>query len=135
FDWANGSGSGRYVTEMPLGFGSEAVPRGTADLLDRVLLMVMDHKLMGRWSLDKLVQNGPSDTYRIQGQIYARGAVKAGEKVKEVAIIGWPRQESSLDKLYVHVEPFDRKLAEAALKRVDRIAGQVQEIRRPDGLG
>lgn len=135
FEWANGSGSGRYVTEMPLTFGSSVVPRGTSDLLDRVLFMIMDHKLMGRWSLDKLIQNGPSETYRIQGQIYALGAALAGEKVKEVAIIGWPRQESSLDKLYVHVEPFDKKLAEAALKRVERIAEQVQEIRRPDGLG
>lgn len=122
FEWANGSGSGRYVTEMPLTFGSAVVPRGTSDLLDRVLFMIMDHKLMGRWSLDKLIQNGPSETYRIQGQIYALGAVLAGEKVREVAIIGWPRQESSLDKLYVHVEPFDRKVAEAALQRVERIA-------------
>ena len=127
FEWANGSGSGRYVTEMPLTFGSGVVPRGTSDLLDRVLFMIMDHKLMGRWSLDKLIQNGPSETYRVQGQIYALGAVLAGEKVKEVAIIGWPRQESSLDKLYVHVEPFDRKLAEAALKRVENIAASVQQ--------
>ena len=126
FEWANGSGSGRYVTEMPLTFGSAVVPRGTSDLLDRVLFMIMDHKLMGRWSLDKLIQNGPSETYRIQGQIYALGAVLAGEKVREVAIIGWPRQESSLDKLYVHVEPFDRKLAEEALRRVERIAATIE---------
>lgn len=131
FEWANGSGSGRYVTEMPLTFGSAVVPRGTSDLLDRVLFMIMDHKLMGRWSLDKLIQNGPSETYRIQGQIYALGAVLAGEKVREVAIIGWPRQESSLDKLYVHVEPFDRKVAEAALRRVESIAESVQVRSQP----
>lgn len=137
FEWANGggAGSGRYVTEMRVKFPSTLVPYGTLDLLDRVLYMIDDHKLMGRYSLDKLIQQGPSETYRIQLQIYGLGAVLAGEKVREVALIAWPRQESSLDKLYVHVEPFDRKVAEAALARVERIAASVQEIRRPDGLG
>lgn len=137
FEWANGggAGSGRYVTEMRVQFPSTLVPYGTLDLLDRVLYMIDDHKLMGRYSLNKLIQEGPSETYRIQLQIYGLGATLAGEKVKEVALIAWPRQESSLDKLYVHVEPFDRKVAEAALARVERIAASVQEIRRPDGLG
>ena len=131
FEWANGSGSGRYEVEMPLTFPSEIVPRGTGDLLDRVLFMFLDHKLLGRWSLNKLVQEGPSETYRVQIQIYALGAVLRGEKVREVAIIGWPRQESSLDNLYVHVEPFDRKFAEAALKRVERVAESVRVKNQP----
>lgn len=126
FEWANGSNAGRYETEMPLRFGSDVVPRGTADLLDRVLFILFDHKLMGRWSLDNLIKNGPSETYRIQGQIYGLGASLAGEKVREIAIIGWPRQESSLDKLYVHVEKYDRKIAEAAIKRVAKIAEAVK---------
>lgn len=131
FEWANGAQSGRYVVEMPVSFGSELVPRGTLDLLDRVLYMVDDHKLMGRYSLDKLIQQGPSETYRTQIQVYGLGATLAGEKVKEVAIIAWPRQESSLDKLYVHVEPFDRKLAERAIARVERIAREVQRRQGP----
>ena len=125
FDWANGADSGRYVTEMRVEYGNPFVPRGTLDLLDRVLYMVDDHKLMGRYSLDQLVQKGPSETYRVQLHIYGLGAERAGEKVKEVALIAWPRQESSLDKLYVHVEPYDRKLAQAALDRVARIAQEV----------
>lgn len=125
FDWANGQGSGRFVTEMPLTFGSDLVPRGTADLLDRMLFMLDDHKLMGRWSLDKLIKEGPSDTYRIQAHTYGLGAEQAGEKIKYVAIIAWPRQESSLDKLYVHVEKYDRKIALDAIKRVEAIAAEV----------
>ena len=125
FDWANGAGSGRYVTEMRVEFGHPLVPYGTLDLLDRVLFMVDDHKLMGRYSLDKLIQQGPSETYRKQIQIYGLGAERAGEKVKKVAIIAWPRQESSLDKLYVHVEPYDREVALEALRRVERIAEEV----------
>lgn len=131
FDWANGSGSGRYVTEMRVNLPSEYVPRGTLDVIDRVLYLVGDHKLMGRYSLDKLIQEGPSETYLVQGQIYGLGAVLAGERVREIAIIGWPRQESTLDKLYVHVMPFDRKVAEAALARVDRIAQDVKGLNQP----
>ena len=128
FDWANGggSGSGRYHTEISVELPSELVPRGTLDLYDGVLYMVDDHKLMGRWSLDKLIQEGPSETYRVQLHTYGLGAERAGFKVKEVALIGWPRQESSLDKLYVHVEKYDRKIAEAALARVERIGSEAR---------
>ena len=126
FQWANGAQSGRYEVEMRLSFGNPLVPKGTGDLLDRVMMMFLDHKLMGRWSLDKLIQQGPSETYRTQVHVYGYGAELAGEKVKEVAIIGWPRQESSLDKLYVHVEKYDRQIALDALKRVQDIATEVR---------
>lgn len=133
FEWANGggSGSGRYHTEIPVELPSELVPRGTLDLYDGVLYMVDDHKLMGRWSLDKLIQGGPSETYRVQLHTYGLGAERAGFKVKEVALIGWPRQESSLDKLYVHVEKYDRKIAEEAIARVERIANRIAGTRGP----
>ncbi|QMP84429.1 putative exonuclease [Streptomyces phage Dagobah] len=127
FEWANGggAGSGRYHTEVRVDLPSELVPGGTLDLYDGVLYMVDDHKLMGRWSLDKLIQEGPSETYRVQLHTYGLGAERAGFKVKEVALIGWPRQESSLDKLYVHVEKYDRKIAEKAIARVERIGREV----------
>lgn len=132
FEWANGQGSGRFLTEMSVSFGSQYVPRGTLDLLDRVLYMVDDHKLMGRWSLEQLRKEGPSETYRKQLQIYGLGAELAGEVVKEVALIAWPRQESTLNKLFVHVEPYDRRVAQEALDRVERIA---QEIESKTGPG
>ena len=131
FEWANGSGSGRYHIEMSVSFGSTVVPRGTLDLYDGVLYMVDDHKLKGRWSLNKLVQEGPTETESIQLQTYGLGAEQAGFKVREVAIIGWPRQESSLDNLFVHVEAYDRKKAQAAIKRVEQIAADVG-LRLPD---
>ena len=126
FEWANGANSGRFVTEMPLTFGSSVVPRGTGDLLDRVMLMFLDNKLMGKYSLKKLIEQGPSDEYRVQIHTYAYGAEKQGERVKEVAIIGWPREESSLQNLYVHVEPYDRQIALDAIARVERLHREVQ---------
>lgn len=126
FEWANGANSGRFAVEMPLTFGSAVVPRGTGDLLDRVLFMFLDHKLMGKYSLKKLIEQGPSEEYRVQLHTYAYGAEKAGEKVKEIALVGWPREESSLQNLYVHVEPYDRQIALDAIARVERLHREVQ---------
>lgn len=122
FTWAD-AGTGRFATELPLSFPSAYVPRGTGDLLDRVLLLFLDHKAMGEYSLKRLREKGPSDTYRIQVHLYAYGAILAGERVKDVAIVGWPRAGANLDQLFVWTEPYDRKVAEAALKRVDKLAG------------
>lgn len=136
FQWASAN-TGRFVTEMRLQFPSEFVPKGTADLLDRVFMVLIDHKIMGEYSLKKLREQGPPDHYRIQAHTYALGAVLAGEKVKDVAIVGWPRAGSSLDQMFVWTEPFDRKLAEEAIRRVENIARQANRYRdepRPNGL-
>lgn len=124
FTWAD-AGTGRFATEIPLTFPSAYVPRGTGDLLDRVLLLFLDHKAMGEYSLKRLKEKGPSDTYRVQVHTYAYGAILAGEKVKDVAIVGWPRAGASLDQLFVWTEPYDRRVAEGALKRVDKLASSL----------
>jgi hypothetical protein len=54
--------------------------------------------------------------------VYAYGARLKGESVDHVAIIGWPRESSNLEDLYVWTEPYDASVALDALKRVDRIA-------------
>lgn len=127
FTWASAN-SGRYAVEMPLEFPSALVPRGTGDLLDRVLCLFLDHKAMGKWSLGKLRTQGPSETYRVQVHTYAYGARQRGEKVRHVAIVGWPREGSSLDDLYVWTEPYDRDVAVKALARVDRISRKLGTV-------
>lgn len=124
FVW-HAADSGRYAVEVPLRFPSALVPRGTGDLLDRTLLLFADHKVMGRWSLTKLKTEGPSQTYRVQVHTYAFGARLKGEQVEHVAIVGWPREASSLDDLYVWTEPYDPQIARDALARVDRIQKDV----------
>lgn len=123
FEWADG-GTGRFATELALTFPSEEVPRGTTDLLDRVLFLLTDWKFMGEYSLKKFIKEGPSEGYRIQGQVYGLGATLQGEKVKEVAIIALPRAGRSLEEMWVHVEKFDKKVALAALARVKKIREQ-----------
>lgn len=126
FEWAN-AGTGRYATEIPLEFGTPVMPRGTGDLLDRTLLLFGDHKFMGRWSLDKLRTEGPIPTYRVQVHLYAYAARKGGEQVERVCIVGWPREGSNLDDLYVWSEPYNPKIARDAIARLERIKADVDK--------
>lgn len=119
------AGTGRYAVELPVFLGTPTVPRGTTDLLDRRDGTVVDWKIMGKYSLDKFKKEGPSPTYRTQAHVYGLGAEKGGEKVRNVAVVGLPRAGRSLDEMHVWTEKYDRKFAEAALARVEMIAGQV----------
>lgn len=126
FLWAN-AGTGRFAVEQRLEFDSRFVPKGTTDLIDRVLFMVDDHKCQGRWSRNKLKSTGPSTTYRVQAHVYAHGARKKGERVEHVAIFSWPRDESTLDDLYVWTEPYNPSIVKDAFERVERIGAYVEE--------
>lgn len=128
FKWAD-AGQGRFATEMRLQFPSALVPRGTADLIDRTLFMVDDHKAMGQWSLDKLRTSGPSLLYRTQLHVYGMGARQRGERIERVALIGWPRDKSNLDDLYVWSEPYDPQIARDALQRVDGLKTWADKMR------
>ncbi|HKZ21191.1 MAG TPA: PD-(D/E)XK nuclease family protein [Acidimicrobiia bacterium] len=119
------AGTGRYAVELNVETGSPSVPRGTTDLLDRRDATIVDWKFMGAYSLKKFRLDGPSPTYRVQAHVYGLAATRSGEKVKRVAIVGLPRAGGSLDEMHVWSEPFDRKLAEDALARVERIAKEV----------
>lgn len=120
------AGTGRYAVEMPVFLGVPTVPRGTTDLLDRRPGVVIDWKVMGKYSLDKFKKEGPSVTYRTQAHVYGLGAERAGEKVRNVAIVGLPRAGRSLDEMHIWTQPFDRKFAQAALGRVEKIANDIQ---------
>jgi hypothetical protein len=125
--WAD-AGTGRFAVEQRLEFPSDIVPKGTADAIDRTLFMLDDHKCQGRWSRNKLKTSGPSPTYRTQLHVYAHGARLRGEKIEKVALISWPRDEATLDDLYVHVEDYNPQIAKDAFERVDRIAARVEEL-------
>jgi hypothetical protein len=126
FLWAN-HGTGRFSVETELAYDSEIVPKGTADLIDRTLFMLDDHKCQGRWSRNKLKSQGPIPTYRVQAHVYAKGARDRGERIDRVAIISWPRDESTLDDLYVWTEPYNPAIVKAAFERVERIAAETEE--------
>jgi hypothetical protein len=122
------AGTGRYAVELPVFLGSPTVPRGTTDLLDRRPGVVIDWKVMGDYSLKKFKREGPSATYRVQAHVYGLGAERSGEKVRNVAIIGLPRAGRSLDEMHVWTEKFDKKFAQAALDRVEKIANEIATL-------
>lgn len=128
------AGTGRYAVELPVFLGVPTVPRGTTDLLDRRDGTIIDWKVMGKYSLDKFKKDGPSDTYRTQAHVYGLGAERGGEKVRNVAIVGLPRAGSSLDETHIWAEPYDRKLAQAALARVERIAKDLNGVDAQDSM-
>jgi hypothetical protein len=125
FLWAN-AGTGRFAVEQRLEFGNKYVPKGTADLIDRTLFMLDDHKCQGRWSRNKLKSQGPSQTYRVQAHVYAYGARQRGERIDHVAIISWPRDEATLDDLYVWTEPYNPQIVKDAFARVDKIGDELE---------
>lgn len=127
-EWAD-AGTGRYAVEMPLTFPSVHVPKGTGDELDRTLAVFIDQKMMGGYSLNKLRTVGPPIHYRVQVHTYAYGARLRGELVSRVAIVGWPRDKSTLDDLYAWGEPYNPDIAREALARVDQIAERVEHLR------
>jgi hypothetical protein len=124
------AGTGRYAVELPVFTGMPAVPRGTTDLLDRRDGTVVDWKVMGAYSLKKFKLEGPSETYRTQAHVYGYGAERAGEKVRNVAVVGLPRAGSSLDEMHVWTEKYDKKFALAALARVEEIASRTWTLGR-----
>jgi hypothetical protein len=119
---------------MPVFLGIPSVPRGTTDLLDRRYGDITDWKFMGAYSLKKFKLEGPSDTYRIQAQVYGLGAERAGEKVNKVVIVALPRAGGSLDDMWIWEEKYDRKVGRAALDRVQKIADQVALSHTDAGL-
>lgn len=125
FMWAD-AGTGRFAVEQRLEFDSKYVPKGTADLIDRTLFMLDDHKCQGRWSRNKLKSQGPSKTYRVQAHTYAHGARQRGERIEHVAIFSWPRDESTLEDLYVWTEPYNPSIVKEAFERVERIGADVE---------
>jgi len=130
--WAD-AGKGRFAVEQRLKFPSELVPYGTADVIDRTLFMVDDHKAMGQWAADKLRTSGPSTLYRTQLHVYGMGARQRGERIERVALISWPRDKSDLSDLYVWSEPYNPQIARDAFERVERLNGWAQQ-QRADGL-
>lgn len=80
---------------------------GTADLYDADEQTVADHKALSEFSLAKVRSaNGPPRHYVVQLLLYARGYRRLGLPVRRVAILAYPRTESSLDKLYVWERPY-----------------------------
>jgi hypothetical protein len=117
------------VGEIP-GYG---IIKGTLDLYLPHRKTIVDYKLVGKNTRQTAMIDGPSMQYRGQQMCYGKGAIAAGYEVEQIAIAYVPRDSATLKDLYVHVEPYNPKLAEGVLDRAAKVwkyasSGRVEEL-------
>jgi hypothetical protein len=113
----------RYLTEAAVMVGHVGGQPiwGSTDLVDLYAGLTVDWKIVGAATLRK-ARTGPSDVYRAQAHLYAKGWNDAGYRVGHVSIAYLPRNSVSLDQAIWWTEPYDPDLAAATLARADRVA-------------
>lgn len=120
---ANHTTGRRWLLEQPVMVGhiNGVEVWGSTDVVDLAAGMTVDWKVVGATTL-KTAKAGPSEVYRVQADLYAKGWNDAGVRVDHVAIAYLPRNAVSLDQGVWWTAPHDRARAEAALERADALA-------------
>lgn len=120
------TGSARWLPEVRVNVGTLRGRDvwGTCDLFDRETGTVIDLKVVGKTTLDKVRADGSgaSLTYRRQVQLYAAGLAAAGDTVNAVAIWFLPRNGLTLSTGRMFVAEFDPQVAADTLARANRFA-------------
>lgn len=91
---------------------------GTCDLYDVDTHSVLDWKVLGKASYEKIVKSGPSAGYRGQRQLYGRGYKNEGFPVKYVGNIIISRA-GSLRQTHLDREPYSDEAVDEILARID----------------
>lgn len=127
---AQHDGGLRYLTEadVMVGYIHGQEIWGSTDLLDRVVGMTVDWKLVGANTLTHAKRHGPSEVYRVQADLYAKGWNDAGVRVDHVAIAYLPRNAATLDQAHWWTAPHDRARAVAALDRANGLADNIAAL-------
>lgn len=112
----------RFLVEQPVMVGHIGGREvwGHTDVLDLEAGVSIDYKCVGATTL-RTAKAGPSDVYRTQAHLYAKGWNDAGTRVDHVAIWYVPRNSVSLDNGVIWHEPYDPTIALEALERANRI--------------
>lgn len=120
----------RYLTERRTMVGHvDGQPiHGSVDLVDLAAGMTIDWKVVGTTTL-RNAKTGPSQVYRAQAHLYAKGLTDEGFDIRHVAIAYLPRNAISLAQAVWWTEPHDRTIAEDALIRANRFALNIRALR------
>jgi hypothetical protein len=111
---------GRWETEMTVHPSSTV--KGHTDAYDKEFFAVIDYKNPGTTAMTEIRKGYISQQYIDQIMLYGLGHVRAGRRVDRVALIFFPRA-GYLSGSYVWSAPYDQALAEAALEKVQKVAG------------
>jgi hypothetical protein len=114
-----------YLTETRV--YPDPLVKGRSDLFNTRTGTVIDHKTSGPDGMRKIRKGIIPHGYRVQIQVYGLGHERAGREVREVALVFYPRS-GWLDDCYVWVEPYDRKVAQAALARMYELADKLMDL-------
>lgn len=120
----------RWLTESTVTVGTIGGVEitGSTDLFDPQTGTVVDYKCVGTSTLRKAKTSGPSEQYRIQANLYARGWIREGYTVNQTAIWYLPRNAMSLRDGYFWSAPVDLDAAEQALERANRLATAIDAL-------
>lgn len=113
-------GRPRYLMERKVAVGEIGGVEitGSTDLVDLVRGMTWDWKIVGATTL-KSAKMGPSQRYRVQQMLYARGWRRLGVLITHVGIAYLPRNDVSLRKAVLWTAEYDESIAVEALERAD----------------
>lgn len=120
----------RYLTEVRVEFTFPSGIKGTgsSDCFDVPAGRVIDWKVQGLDANKQMRRGRPPENYKAQTHLYGMGMENAGYQVNEVCLVSIPRS-GRLSEIAIWREPYDRKVAEAALVRYESL------IKLPDQLG
>jgi hypothetical protein len=124
-----GADGPRYLVEHRVNVGSLGGEDiwGSSDLFDTYSGCVVDWKVVGVATLNRVRVHGPSGQYRSQAHSYGRGFVRAGYRVNNVMIFFLPAG-GDFSKRYVWHEPYDESVALQALARCKGLLDLVAAI-------
>ena len=119
----------RYLTEhrSVVGVVDGVEITGSVDLVDLAAGITIDWKCVGITTLRE-AKKGPSDVYRGQAHLYAKGLIAAGFDIRHVAIAYLPRNAISLADAVWWTEPYNPEIPAEILARANRLAVNVRAM-------
>lgn len=114
-----------WLTELEI--HPSPLVKGHSDLYHAPRQLVLDWKFPGPDAFRKMRSDGPSQQYLVQVQLYGLGQILSGRPVQRVGVVavnraGW------LKDILIHTVEFDRRVADAALKRVYDLGNKMIEM-------
>ena len=120
------TGNPDFMTETPVTVTHrDLVIPGTVDLYSKKHAAVIDYKVVGESTLQKVRAGRVSSQYTVQVQLYGLGLQQKGHKVTTVAIMFLPRNKELADAV-LWQQPFDPHVATMALQRFALIKNSVK---------
>lgn len=115
---AEGVEGTRWLVEHRVDVGDDIT--GSCDLYDRATATLIDWKIVATSTIKNAKANGPSEQYRVQAHLYARGWARRGMNVNTVGIYFLP-SSGELHEGHLWTEPYDETVATDALARLAQI--------------